>query len=358
MLSPRKHVFFVFVVMATDAISIASSLLIAYWIRFSGILMPAYKGIAPFHVYWRTLFVVLPIFLLIFRAYRLYQPERHVRRIYELLNVVKAVTVSILALMALSFVYREFSYSRAVLVMSWVLCAFFCCSGRYITIQIEYFWMRKKHKHQVLIVGLNRNSRDLIHWARSNAHYGQDIVGVFSNDEADRGKHFEGIPILWSVYNFDEIMEKGNIDEVIVADPNLPREMVTDLMLKCENKLISFKLAADFYGLMTHYLDVEYISSVPLLGLKTLPLDDPWKRVTKRCFDLLAAFAFLVLISPFLMLVALFIRATSGSPVLYPQERVGRDGKRFVLYKFRTMPQDAEHATGPVWAAPKDIRVT
>jgi exopolysaccharide biosynthesis polyprenyl glycosylphosphotransferase len=359
MLSRAKHKYFAFFVILTDASAIFLSFVSAYWLRFSGIIASFRYDSPPFDHYINAIFlVVIPINLFIFRSYRLYQPERHVRRIYELLNVVKAVTIATMLVTALTFFYRDFSYSRTVLLMSWVLSALFCSIGRYALIQFEYYIRSKKDRDRVLIVGSNTSARNLIRWAKLNPHYGQDVVAIIVNASEDHEKHIEDVPIVGDILDMNEILTSQAISEVIVADPALPRETISDMMIACEKKMIGFKLVADFYGLITTYVDVEYVSNVPLLGLKEPPLEDPWNRLVKRTFDFVVSSIILVVLAPLLALTALLLKITSKGPILYRQERVGRDGVRFQLYKFRTMIPGAEKSSGPVWASPSDARVT
>lgn len=358
MRSIKKHKFFAISIIFTDIVAVLASFLIAYHLRFSGFPIPAHKGIPSFEAYLRAMGFVIPIYLLMFRAYQLYKPERHIRRVYELLNVVKAVTGAAILLMAFTFIYREFSYSRMVLLFAWFFSVLLCVTGRYFLIQFEYFIRRRTDRDRVVIVGANRNSRDLIRWSKENLHYGQDIVGIVTQNGSNEGKHFEGIPIVGNLKNVESILQEQQVDEIIVADSTLPRETVADLMLKCENRLMSFKLVADFYGLMTQHVAVDYVSNVPLLGLKTLPLDDLWNRAVKRLFDLAVSFCLLVAFFPIFVLVALTIKLQDRGPCFYKQERVGQDEKHFTLYKFRTMSLDAEQKTGPVWALPQDRRLT
>lgn len=357
MLSVKKHPVYVLIIIAVDVLSIASGALAAYAVRFSGFLIPIHKGIPSFETYLRTVCIVVPLYILIFRAYRLYQSERHIRRIQELINVVKAISMGTLILMALTFIYREFSYSRLVLLFAWAFSIIFCCASRYLLIQIEYL-IRKKDRDRVLVVGTNQIARDMIRWARENPHYGQEVIGVIRGNHESRGEHIEGIPIVGGLEDLAEIIDTMQIEEIIVADPSISRSVITDLILICENKMIGFKLAADFYGLMTRHLDMEYISNVPLLGLKSPPLADPWNRLLKRFFDLTLSSIFLIALFPIFGIIAVLIKLSDGGPVFYQQERVGRDGKHFKLHKFRTMTVDAERETGPVWSKPNDPRVT
>ncbi len=358
MLSIKKHPRYAIAVILTDIVAVATSYPLAYYTRFSNFFSSVYISPPSIEAYSRAIVVVVIIYLVIFRAYHLYRPERHIRRIYELLNVIKAVTVATIFLMALTFVYREFSYSRFVLLFALIYSAVLCCVGRYILIQVEYFIRREKERERVAIIGTNRNSRSLIQWAKENPHYGQNIVGVITNRNLPEGKHVEGVSILGELKNLDDLISKHQLDEIILSDPDITREEATDLMIKCENKMIGFKLVADFYGLITHHVDVEYVSNIPLLGLKSLPLDDLWNQIMKRLFDLFISSSLLLLLSPAFLLIAAIIKFSNKGPIFYKQERVGQDEKKFHIYKFRTMLVDAEKETGPVWAKTDDQRVT
>ena len=260
--------------------------------------------------------------------------------------------------MALTFIYREFSYSRVVLLFAWMLSIILCSISRYFLIQLEYLIRQSHDRDRVLIVGANRNARNLIRWAKDNPHYGQDVIGIMTNNDVNMGKHVEDVPILGTLKDVDGIIATQQINEVILADPTLSREEAAELMLKCESRMISFKLVADFYGLITHHVDVEYISNVPLLGLRTLPLDDFWNRLIKRIFDLVTSLGLLLVLSPVFILMMIAIKLYDRGPIFYKQKRVGQDEVPFDLCKFRTMSVDAEKKTGPVWASPNDERIT
>lgn len=357
MLSAKKYPIYSFAVAAADALAIFLGFSLAYWIRFSGFLF-ATKQMHHYGNYLRLIGIAVPLYLLIFRSYRLYQPERHIRRVQELLNIAKAITAATVILWAITFVYREFVYSRFALFGAWLAVIVICCSFRYFLIQLEYLIRKKQDRDRVLVVGVNRSARDLIKWARANPHYGQQVIGVLAQEPDNEGKHLEDAPILGSYDSFVSIVEAGNIDEVVIADSSIPKNKITEFILKCESRMIGFKLVADFYGLVTHYVDVEYISNVPLLGLKALPLDDPWNRWTKRGFDFAVAGVALIVLLPLFFVIAALVKLSGPGPVFYRQERVGRDEKHFQLLKFRTMQSNAEEASGPIWAKQNDERVT
>lgn len=342
-----------------DVLAIVVSFALAFWLRFSEVLIPAHRGIPPIEQYAKALLIVVPVYIWVFRSYGLYELGRHIRRVEEIFTLLKGVAVGTLILTALTFFYRGFSFSRLFLVFLWFFASIFVGLFRYAMIQWLYQLRRRSRDiHRVLIVGGNRNARTLIEWSKQNPHLGHHVEGVLVHGESGIGKHLEDIPIVGTVEECARVIKEMHPDEVIVADPNLPKDELAKLLLYCENGFVSFKVATDLYGIVTSGLDVEYVGSVPLLGIRPLPLDDPWNRLVKRCLDIFISMAVLVLSSPIWILASAAVKMTDRGPVLYKQERVGQDGKKFYLYKFRTMRPDAEKETGPVWASKEDARRT
>ena len=354
----KKHRRFVLLALVVDALAITLSLLVAYQFRFFTVV-PVRGDVPEVERYLRTLVVVIPVYLWFFRAYGLYQIRRQIRRIEEIFLVIKAVSLSTLILMALTFFYRGFLYSRIYLVFLWLFSIMLVSFARYLLIQWEY-WRKsaKKEMTRVILIGANHNARNIIRWARQNPHYGQEIIGVLSRDEGLVDKHLEGIPIVGVSEECEKVLERLVPDRVVLLDPAFSRERITDLVAFCEDQWMEFQVAADFYGLMTRHVDVENIAAVPLLGFRSLPLDDFWNRSAKRIFDILVSSFLMLATLPLWILAVFLIKREDGGPVFYAQERVGRDRKILKLLKFRTMKVDAERETGPVWAKPNDDRRT
>ncbi len=355
----RKQANFIIFTLVLDVLALMASFLITYALRFTTGVIPLHGGTPDFEYYAKALVVIVPVYLWFFRNYGLYQPNRAVRRIEEIFMVVKAVSFSILTIMAISFFYRKFTYSRIYLVFLWFFSVLFISSARYLLIQWEYRRkLQRKDISRVLLVGANHNARNIIQWSKANPHYGQDVVAVLTRDQALIGKHVEGIEITGMAEDCEAFIENLKPDRVVLVDSEFSREKITDLVVTCEDRMIDFKIAADFYGLLTRSVEVENVSNVPLLGFRPLPLDDFWNRCAKRIFDVLVSAAAFVLTSPLWLLAFILIKLDGRGPVFYFQERVGRDEQIFKVIKFRTMKVDAEKETGPVWAKADDARRT
>jgi exopolysaccharide biosynthesis polyprenyl glycosylphosphotransferase len=346
------------ITMALDAAIATAAYLFSYWFRFSGRWIPL-RDIPPLSEYAKVVLILVPILLFVFRHYRLYSVRSPLSRIDEAFTVIKATSLVFLIFMAVTFIYREYSYSRIVISITWFVSMAGILAGRAVVNRLES-WEKAKRRadSHLLILGVNRQARKLIRRFRESPRFGYRVVGVLSQEKHTPGRHLEGLPLLGTLEDFDAAMEKYDVHEVILANPGLSREKTAEIMLKCESRMVGFRLVADFYGLVTSCVDIEYVSDVPLLGLKELPLDDAWNRVAKRAFDLLLSFLGLAVTLPLIGAIAAAVKLGDGGPVLYAQERVGQDGKVFKFLKFRTMKVNAEAGTGPVWAKENDERVT
>jgi len=360
MIKHKKKSFNPLWALLADIVALGCGVAVAYALRFEFLTALPIEGEKPdFSAYLRLLFVIIPVYGLFLRAYGLYGRSRAIRRVEEMFITAKAATFATVILLAVTFFYRDFSYSRIYLVLLWILSIVFLCAGRYFLIQWEYKRrLERKDTIRVLVVGANRNARAIIRWAKNNAHYGHEVIGVLSKDPAHVRKHVDSIPIVGEAEQCEAFIDSLKPDQVVLIEHDFTRERITDLVDLCEDRFIEFKIAADFYGLMASNVDVEYLSTVPLLGFKDLPLDDFWNRVLKRTFDVVVAGMMLVIGLPFWILIVCAIKLSDGGSVFYVQQRMGRDQRIFHLLKFRTMKPDAEKETGPVWARQNDKRKT
>lgn len=347
-----------FLVVAFDILAITVASIAAYVLRFY--LLPANNGIPQFYFYIQSLTVIIPVHLLMLRSYRLYDTHRPLRRVETIFAVIKAVSVALLILMAATFLYRKFYYSRFFLPVLWFCSCFFISVGRYLAIELEYQRKRsRKELIRVLFVGYNRNTRHLVEWFKQHPHFGYTPVGILNRETDQVGKHLEDVAILGTVPMWRTFVQEIKPDIVILLDPDLPRKEISEMVLLCEDLLIDFKMAADFFGIVTQNLGLEYLSDVGLLGLKSLPLDDWINRVLKRVFDVSVALLLIILSFPVWIVIIFAIKVAGGAgPIFFEQERMGRDGATFGVLKFRTMKLDAEKETGPVWAKENDSRRT
>jgi Undecaprenyl-phosphate glucose phosphotransferase len=162
---------------------------------------------------------------------------------------------------------------------------------------------------------------------------------------------------LGSPAELRQVLATGTVDLVFIAFPNHEHHRMADVLDAIDDDPVAIHLVPDVLSLASLRSGVEEFEGVPFIHLRESPLFG-WNRVLKRLFDLGVGGGVLVAALPVMLAIAALIRLTSGGPVLYSQERMGLDGRRFRMLKFRTMRVDAEDETGPVWARPHDPRAT
>lgn len=142
-----------------------------------------------------------------------------------------------------------------------------------------------------------------------------------------------------------------------MVQPEIDRGRISDILKIGERRIVSFRFVPDATELMMSGMTVETLEGVPFLGARETPLQG-WNAALKRIIDFAAALGGLIVLSPLLAVVAALIRREDGGPAIYRQDRMGIDGRRFTIFKFRTMPLNAEQESGPIFADDDDGRCT
>ena len=331
-------------VAASDGVLVFAGFLLAFWLRFySGVIPLFFDEIPGLSSYLSAMIFVCIVAVGIFRFLGLYRMPRADSIYGEMVGTLKGLTYSTLIAMAATFLYRGVSYSRLVFVLAWALGILLIWSERYVLRRIQVWAFSRGHlTKRVAIVGNGPIVSTVIRKIETNPGLGYAIVGYVGE-----GENPTAMPYLGRLASTSEVIRDFGLDVIIVALPFSEHEKLLDILRQTDGLRVEIRFVPDLFGLMTTKTEVYDLAGIPLIGLKPFPLD-PWGRLMKRGMDVIFSFLFLVLFSPLVGLLALAIRLESPGAVLYRQERVGRDGRRFRMYKFRSMRPDAER-DGPVW---------
>ncbi|GAG04350.1 unnamed protein product, partial [marine sediment metagenome] len=164
-------------------------------------------------------------------------------------------------------------------------------------------------------------------------------------------------PILGTIQQLPEIVQTHNIEKVLITLPSTDHQHILDVMSLCNGQGTTFYILPDLYDIVTGQARTSQIYGLPLIELAP-ELMPAWEKTAKRLMDIAVSVLLLILFLPVCLVVAILIKLNSKGPILFSQERVGKDGKRFTLYKFRSMIDEAERISGPVWATTGDARIT
>jgi len=153
------------------------------------------------------------------------------------------------------------------------------------------------------------------------------------------------------------LIDRLDVKDVLIALGPGDHAYLDDVLRVCDGRSVALKLVPDFYSAIGGMARTEHMYGLPLIEVFPEPIP-AWEKSTKRFIDILVSLVVLVAGLPLWLAVGALVRLTSPGPAIYRQTRVGQYGERFTMYKFRTMYENAEEETGPVWAQKNDARVT
>ncbi|MEW6455364.1 MAG: undecaprenyl-phosphate glucose phosphotransferase [Acidobacteriota bacterium] len=350
----KRHQPLNFFFLVSDAISIIISFILAYFVRFFTFL-PAPKGIPEFGYYLNSIFLFLFIHIIVFHFQRFYKIKLKRPRSEDLFTIfINIIITNLVALGFLSYLrsYRltKFEISHLFLLVYAVLGFFFIFISRgfvWNTIRAAY---RKNYKRNTLVIGAGETGQMIAEKIKKYEDLGYKFVG-FVDDEKG------GEDILGKTNQLSKIVKEMNIKEIFIALPLHLYDKFIDIIKIANENIVELRLVPDMLQYLTLKTGIDKFEGIPVINLMDIPLMG-WKSVLKRIIDIIISFVCLIILIPVFLLTALLIKLTSKGKIIYKQERVGLDGKQFKIYKFRTMIEDAERQTGPVWAADDDPRIT
>ena len=355
----KTTAFFTVVRVVSDLLCILAGFFLAYYLRFYSGLIPKVRHIPSLYYYQMAFPIGTLLVVFFFKSYGFYESKWRYNFLKELFLIVRGVTSGLFVLLALGFFYREFSYSRGLVLLVWPSAVVLLATARWIIAKIEVRYLHaKKILTRLAILGVDDMAGRLYECIGKNKVLGYDVVGFIADEHPSDGLKGLGAPILGNLKDFPNILATTKIDEVILTRQNIPHESILQLILECEKRLISFKLVPDVFEILTSHVDITHVDGIPLLGFHEFPLQKAWARILKRQVDIVGSILGLILLGPLMGILALLIKRDSPGPVFYKQERCGEDGNVFLIYKFRTMVVNAEQKTGPVWAKQDDQRRT
>jgi exopolysaccharide biosynthesis polyprenyl glycosylphosphotransferase len=339
-----------------DLIMATMAFYLAYRLR-THIPFPSPLQLGPFRNYLPQLLVHLLSLLVTFSFYRLYYLRHGQSRIDLLYSVLAAVSIaSVLATAAsfLTFRNQHGDIARGMILYNWGLSALCITLGRVFSEELQQR-VRRRHPDPLLLVGTGDVARMILQKTVQSPRLGYQVVGFVNGGNGHQ--EIAGVPLLGPQSDIGRIVREYGVREVVIALPEASHDELLDLISACESERAIVRIFPDLFHIVASELTISDLDGLPLLTVRDVALRG-WKVTAKRAMDLLISGVGLVLLSPFLLLVALLVRLESKGPVFYTQVRVGLDGKPFHMIKFRSMRVDAEENTGPVWATEDDPRKT
>lgn len=231
----------------------------------------------------------------------------------------------------------------------------------------DFIHQKGYNQINLLIVGTGKRAREFIKVVKNHSNLGLKIVGLIDDEHGMFGKDIEGFRVLGRLQDIPFILHRIVVDRVIFVVPRIWLNRIDEAILACEREGISTSISMDLYNLRIAKVRQTDFSGFPLLEFETFSAKQ-WQLFLKRTTDIILSIVLLIVFSPIILITTIAIKASSKGPILFAQVRSGLNGRKFKLYKFRTMIVGAEmkkrelekmnEMDGPVFKIKKDPRIT
>ena len=345
--------------LVVDFITINLALFILMSLRSSADLFVEHDLVMKFKI---SFFVYL-YWLLLFLFLGLYQSWYTKSRFDELVAVFKTVSFGIFLIFILTVEPdRDLSHpptlGRIMILSYWISMFSAVGIGRLILHTIQRKLLEAGiGQRNTIIIGWNSQAKKMADRIKDYPALGYRIVGFAGLEAGDTGESYNGLKVMGSLENLMDIVTEERVEEVILALGNIAKKRVMNVISRCEDLPVNIKIEPDLYSIVMGQARTHQIYGFPLIDIQP-QLMSPWERKIKRFIDLSFAIVPMIVFSPVFLLTALLVKLESPGPVFFKQKRVGKNGRIFTMYKFRSMAKDAEKKSGPVWAGKRDPRIT
>ncbi|MBI2428800.1 MAG: sugar transferase [Ignavibacteriales bacterium] len=304
---------------------------------------------AIMYIFWMALFMF-------FGLYRAWYAKS---RTDEFAAIFRAISIGCLVLFFVIFFDDErnatYSANRSVILMYWILMVVFVGGGRIVVRSFrKRLLMQGIGLRETVIVGTSQKAIELYEAVKKYPALGYNIIGFISVRKPSKNLPLQ---VLGNLREIPKLIKLHNVKNILLAVDSEQKETILNVVTLSTGYDVSIKIIPDMYDIISGQARTNQIYGFPLIEI--MPhIMQPWEESAKRLTDIIVSIIILTLSAPLWIFIGIAIKLNSSGPLVYSQERVGKNGKIFRMHKFRSMYQDAEAKTGPVWATSNDPRVT
>ena len=348
------------VLVIIDIIVILLSLILAYFVRFKTTIFGPLGGSLPFSSYFIfTIVCIIPTYILLYYFFGLYKPFRNQSSIFSGADdIVKADIMAFILLVAILFIINQPNFSRIMLLLLSLFGIIFAIFERALVVLVLRM-MRTNNlnlKH-MLIIGDNELAFNFAHKINSKTYLGYNIAGFLGRKE-NIGKSFEGTKFIGSFKDLPRVLKSHKFDRVVIAIPLRYYYHLNEIVDACEEEGIKAEIIPDYYKYLPAKPSVDMLDDLPIINIRYVPLDDAFNKFKKIVSDYVIAVIAIIITSPIMLVTAIAIKLESPGPIIFKQERIGYNGKPFMMYKFRSMKVQSDEEEKSQWTTKDDPRKT
>lgn len=341
-----------------DALVIIVSYMIAWFLKFDSGLFKSEEGALSLRTYMLALIFVVPSYLILYSVNQLYIPKRVQRIKTEFANIIRANILGLLVFLTVLYIIKQPHFSRTMLFIFFVLNIILAMLFRAMVYFLLFTLRRSGYniKH-VLLIGFSENAKGYIDRVQTYREWGYKIHGIL-DDSADLEEDYNGIRVIGNVTQLKEYLDRCNFDEIVITLKMDEYSKLKDIVNICEKSGVHTQFIPDYNNIISTRPYTEDLMGLPIINIRYVPLSNPIKSIVKRGMDVIISFCGIIVAAPLMLGIAIAIKITSKGSLIYKQERVGRNNKPFMMYKFRSMKLQDESEEKQSWTTQNDPRVT
>ncbi len=331
---------------AVDIALVNLAFYLAYWLRYEYRLGGSRGFIYVHYEQWLKFEGLLTVLMAAaFALEGVYRQRLGVEWVGQAFRIARAATLATGLAVIASIFFQHLAdvnqYSRLVIVYAWLLIIALCVLARGVMrFVMAQLYRRGWNVRRVVVVGSTPMGKMVMQNLSGRVDQGYRLVG-FLHENGGALEGFGRFRNLGPVSIAPETIERHEIDEVVIALPSASHGDILAIRDHCVRQNVAFKIVPDLFEMSLSRVRMDDIAGIPLIDVVESPLRGA-NLVVKRLLDVGLSLLALAVLSPLLLLVALAIRLDSAGPIIIAQERVGRDGRTFPFFKFRSMYHGAE----------------
>lgn len=336
----------------SDGLLVYVMLPLAFWLRFY--VLPGGVINITLREYMLLDFLITALFLFSFAAFGLYRSFRNNSLMDEVARLLRAGTLDIMLILSVLFVQHDEHYSRWTLALFYVLVLAVLSLKRLVLRRIlrSYRQQGYNQKH-VLIVGSSNMAQNYLLAINKEKELGYSAMGYVAAMDAPP---LPGVLYLGDFDKLENLLNDLRPDEVVSAIDMADYQRTPQIIAACEKTGTKLSIIPFYADYMPSNPEFDDLNGIPLLNIRRIPLDNWGNAFCKRAMDIAGSLLLIILTSPLMLFCALGVRLTSPGPIIFKQQRVGRNKKLFYMYKFRSMRVNSQQDTG--WSSQHDDRKT
>ncbi len=355
-----------------DVIAVNAAFAATFWLRYKSNIFPAaYNPSVSFADYLIPCITISCIWIALFFFTGLYRDWYKESRIDEFIVVSRTILTGIFFLFLIinadEIIHFVLTGQRPTLLsktqfaslFTYACCMLFTATTNRFAMHTLLVWIFSKGIliEKVLIIGASESGAKLLSEIGNYPNLGYSVSGFVDDDGNKKGSDYNGLPVFGTYSDLPSIIKKENISGLIISHVSASANEIIRILNYSAECSVTIYMVPSLMDVISGHLKSHQVFGVPLIVL----LNDhmpAWQAQIKRIFDIVFSILIIILGIPLWILIGFITKLSSPGPIFFRQERIGQNGKPFIMIKFRSMFRDAEKKSGPQWAVEDDPRIT